>query len=618
MKLRAMIGWSVGSFTSAALVGAVSLLHMRFMTDSLGIAIGVAGLLVVLSKVYDAILDPLMGVASDRTKTPWGRYRPYLVAGALLAAVSVAMLFNVPSGLAHGGRIAWSCLSLLIYSTAYTMFRIPYLALGRAITQDFDERSKLMTFSVIGSSIGTMAATSVIPFLLAGFGSDRSAHALLAWLVAAFVATGGIATFLLIDSEGEAESVPNDTGDRAHFTLAQAWRAVAANRSFRALIGFKVVLFSGLALHGAAIPYFTRHVLHATDFSLGSVFLMQTLAMMASQPVWVRIAARVGRRKGLIMAACMEMVAIFAWFLVPIGQPSPWLQLIGGFEGLALGGIMFGLYTMLSDTMDQARAAPDAPGQDGILAGVFVMVEKATGALGTFLFSAIMAWAGFISASDAGTVQPTSVATGIIAAIALIPAVAALLACLFLREAPVRRTGAIAAVLLAAGLVATPHSPAQARERLPAGVIIKRIMAAADGKSYLDEITLPPAAGSDPAALVSRLYTTDTEIGISPPGTFIDWHRVSTPRLLIVLKGEMEIGTGDGRRYRLRAGDAALAMDLTGQGHTSRMVGRVPVMAMTVRLGKDDPLRSRASSCPDGMAAQDCVANNLSIQRPGQ
>lgn len=439
MKMRAMVGWSVGSFTSAALVGAVSLLHMRFMTDSLGIAIGVAGSLVVLSKIYDAILDPLMGVASDRTKTPWGRYRPYLVGGALLAAASVAMLFNVPGGLTHGGMIAWSCLSLLVYSSAYTMFRIPYLALGRAITQDFSERSRLMTFSVIGSSIGTMTATSAIPFLLAGFGSDRSAHALLAWLVAGFVALGGIATFLLIDSEGEAD----DAQGRAHFTLTEAWGAVAANRAFRALIGFKVMLFSGLALHGAAIPYFTRHVLHATDFSLGSVFLMQTLAMMASQPVWVRVASRIGRRKGLISAAMMETIAILAWFLVSAGHPSPWLQIIGGFEGLALGGIMFGLYTLLSDTMDLARAHKDAPGQDGILAGVFVMVEKATAALGTFLFSTIMAWTGFISASDAGTVQPSNVTAGIIAAIALIPAGAALLACLILRERPVRQEGAI-------------------------------------------------------------------------------------------------------------------------------------------------------------------------------
>jgi Na+/melibiose symporter-like transporter len=430
MKLRAMIGWGLGSFTSAALVGAVSLLHMRFMTDSLGIAIGVAGLLVVLSKVYDAIIDPLMGVASDRTKTPWGRYRPYLVTGALLAAVSVAMLFNVPVGLGQGGKIAWSCASLLVYSTAYTMFRIPYLALGRAITQDFGERSKLMTFSVFGSSFGTLAATSLVPMLLAGLGSDRSAHALLAWLIAALVALGGIATFLLIDSEGEADEAES----RAHFTLADAWRAIAANRAFRALIGFKLMLFSGLAVHGAAIPYFTRHVLHANDVKLGSIFLMQTLAMMISQPVWVFVAGRFGRRRGLTIAALLEVAGILAWFMVPVGQPSPWLQIIGGFEGLALGGIMFGLYTLLSDTMDQARNHTGSGGHDGILAGVFVMVEKATSALGTFVFTSIMAWAGFISASDAAAVQPASVATGIVLAIALIPAGAALLACLFLRE----------------------------------------------------------------------------------------------------------------------------------------------------------------------------------------
>jgi Na+/melibiose symporter-like transporter len=423
-----MIGWGLGSFTSASLVGAVSLLHMRFMTDSLGIAIGVAGLLVVLSKFYDAVLDPLMGVASDRTKTPWGRYRPYLVTGALLAAVSVAILFNVPSGLKRSGMIAWSCLSLLVYSTAYTMFRIPYLALGRAITQDFTKRSKLMTFSVFGSSFGTLATTSLVPALLAGFGSDRSAHASLAWLIAALVALGGIATFLLIDSEGE------EAQTLAHCTLADAWRAIAANRAFTCLIGFKLVLFSGLALHGAAIPYFTRHVLHANDFSLSSIFLMQTLAMMISQPVWVRIAKRFGRQQGLIIAALMEVLGMVAWFLVPTGQPSPWLQIIGSYEGLALGGIMFGLYTMLSDTMDTARASAGSNVQDGVLAGVFVMVEKATSALGTFVFTTIMAWAGFVSASDAGTQQPASVTTGIVAAIALVPAGAALFACLFLRD----------------------------------------------------------------------------------------------------------------------------------------------------------------------------------------
>ena len=92
MKPRALFGWALGSFTSAALVGAVALLHLRFMSDSLGMAIGVAGLLVAASKLYDALLDPLMGMFSDRTRTRWGRYRPWLAGGGVLAGVSLAML----------------------------------------------------------------------------------------------------------------------------------------------------------------------------------------------------------------------------------------------------------------------------------------------------------------------------------------------------------------------------------------------------------------------------------------------------------------------------------------------------------------------------------------------
>jgi Na+/melibiose symporter-like transporter len=622
MKQRALIGWGLGSFTSAALVGAVSLLHLRFMTDSLGIAMGLAGMLVVLSKVYDAVLDPLMGVLSDSTRTPWGRHRPYLFAGAVLAAISLVMLFNVPvqfSGVALG---AYCGASLLIFSTAYTMFRIPYLALGRSITQDFNERSRLMTFSVYGSSFGGLAATSAAPLLLASLGSDRAAHGLLAWLLAGLVALGGIATFLLIDTErSDAEDLV--TTPRQHFAMRAAWRALAANRPYRNLIGFKLTMFAGLTLHGAALPYYTRHVLKSADTSISSIFLMQTLAMMVSQAGWVRIAKRFGRRKALAAAALGEALAMLCWFLVPVGHPAPWVQILGGFEGLCIGGLMFGLYTMLTDAMDHARSDPTIAGQEGILAGVFVMIEKATSAFGTFIFSMIMTAVGFISAKDAGTVQPAGVVAGITLAMSVLPALAALLACLFLRgdkrEAGAgslyQRPAASLAVLIALCLaVATGSEKAVAAEPAPKAIVIKRITSGEDGKSRLDEVALPPAAGTDPSALVSRLYATDVEIGVSKPGTFIDWHRVSTPRLLVILQGQMEIGTGDGRAYTLKPGDIALAADVTGAGHTSRMIGKVPVMAMTIRLPKDDPLRTRQSSCSDGIAAQDCVANSLTIQ----
>jgi hypothetical protein len=211
----------------------------------------------------------------------------------------------------------------------------------------------------------------------------------------------------------------------------------------------------------------------------------------------------------------------------------------------------------------------------------------------------------------------------------VLPALAAILACLFLRQPaggdPVHaRQDAVPATMAIGALamvmvLGTSPSPARAQAAAPAhGITIAQITAGPDGLSRLSTTTLPRAPGSDPLSVNARLYTTDTEIGVSPPGTFIDWHRVSSPRLLVVLSGTLEVGLGDGTIRQLHAGDIVLAADTTGKGHTSRLIGKVPVMAMTIRLPKEEPLKSRASSCPDGVAAGDCVANQLSIQHNPQ
>jgi sugar (glycoside-pentoside-hexuronide) transporter len=638
MKRSALIGWGVGSFTSSALVGAVGLLHLRFMTDSLGLAIGLAGMLIVVSKIYDAMLDPVMGVVSDRTRTPWGRHRPYLFGGGLLAALSLVLLFNVPARLSGPSLVAFVAFSLLLFSTAYTMFRIPYLALGRSITQDFNERSKLMTFSVYGSSLGGLAATSAAPYLLSTLGSDRAGHGLVAWILAAMIALGGIVSFLLIDTEDAELDESGAASTRAHLSFKDAWSALRQNKPFQYLMGFKVTMFAGLTLHGAAIPYYTRHVLGASDAALSGIFLAQMIAMMASQFVWVRAARRFGRRNALMTAALMQMAAMLCWYLIPAGHPNPWVQILGAFQGVCGGGIFFGLYTVLTDTMDLSRKNGGGSGQEGVLAGVFVMVEKATAAFGTFVFSTILGIVGYVSAKNAGAAaQPHDVIVGISIAMSVLPAICALVACLFLRKlnlphipvakeppramkTPSKTIGLAAATAVAVAVIALPAwTPARAQAAptvtVPTKVMIKRIFTRADGMSTMDEVELPRVSGGDGRSVSTRLYATDLEMGISSPGTFMDWHGVTTPRLLMVLTGELEIGLGDGTKQILKPGNIVLVTD-TGRGHTSRSIGTVPVSALTLRLPKDEPLKPKLNSCPPNVVAANCVANGVVITRP--
>jgi len=137
---------------------------------------------------------------------------------------------------------------------------------------------------------------------------------------------------------------------------------------------------------------------------------------------------------------------------------------------------------------------------------------------------------------------------------------------------------------------------------------VMRLYGGADGESHMERIVLPDVGGIPGKLLQSRLYTTDIEIGEAPPGMFVDWHGVSSPRFLIVLQGELEIGLGDGSKHILKAGEMVLAADTTGRGHTSRTIGNEIVRSLTVRLPKDDPLAPKLNPCPPGVPDAHCVA----------
>lgn len=146
----------------------------------------------------------------------------------------------------------------------------------------------------------------------------------------------------------------------------------------------------------------------------------------------------------------------------------------------------------------------------------------------------------------------------------------------------------------AAQLASLAEAPTLPRDRaIPGALRIKRVTAGPDGKSRLDVIELPVVAGEPGRSITSRVYATDVELGYGMPGSFIDWHRVTTPRFWILLQGAFDFGTGDGKVHRLVAGDIVLAADTTGQGHTSRNVGDVPSFVLTVRLPAEDSLKPK-------------------------
>ena len=142
LPFRIVFGWGLGTLGVAVLFNATSFLLLRFLTDFAGLAAAAAGLAIALSKVYDAITDPVMGVVSDRTRTPWGRRRPYLFLGGLACGAAFALLFHAPALGGGEASLALVFLLLLVYATAYTVFNVPYLAMPAEMTDSYHERTR--------------------------------------------------------------------------------------------------------------------------------------------------------------------------------------------------------------------------------------------------------------------------------------------------------------------------------------------------------------------------------------------------------------------------------------------------------------------------------------------
>lgn len=161
------------------------------------------------------------------------------------------------------------------------------------------------------------------------------------------------------------------------------------------------------------------------------------------------------------------------------------------------------------------------------------------------------------------------------------------------------------ATLSAAASLAAALAP------IPDAVMVWHLYGGPDGESHLQKIALPKVGGTPGRSVDTRLYVTDVELRDSLPGNFVDFHGVSTPRFLIILSGQMEIGLGDGSKHILKKGDFVLAADTTGRGHTSRTIGDEMVRTMTVRLPVTDPLKPKLDPCPPGVASDRCVQANL-------
>lgn len=404
---------SLGTGLFSALPG---LLLLYFMTDTLGVPAGLAGMAVFLPKIWDVITDPIMGVVSDRTTTRWGRRRPFLLAGAVALPIFLGLLFNVPVFDSPMTTFIYVTIIFALSATAYTLFQVPYIAMPAEMTSDYHERTTIMGYRMAFMTIGILVAGGAAPMIIDLAGGGRGGYAVMSAVLAVICMAA-----MLISFFGTA-GTPFTSRVESAAPWREQMRIAFSNRPFVRLMAGFFPQQIGVGAVLAALPFYVVYILGRDNAVVTFMFLSLIVPAIVTMPFWVWVSKRIGKRNAYLI--CSTLFGLMALSLMIGSGERLWLLYLQVVVmGAGYAGIQLFPFSMLPDAihLDHARSGLR---REGIFTGVWTAQEKTGMALGALVTGKILDWAGFIESGAGQTVaQPDSALTGILIAMAIAPAV---------------------------------------------------------------------------------------------------------------------------------------------------------------------------------------------------
>lgn len=325
LPLREKVGYSLGDCGANFVFQTQLIFLMSFYTDVLGIAASTVGTIFLVSRLFDAVNDPLMGALADRTQTRWGKYRPWVLMTAVPFAVCFVLAYSTPD-LSPSGKIVWAFITYNLMMIVYTANNIPYSALTGVITADSDERTSLVSWRFLMAMTAAFLVQTFTPDLVDWFGEieDGSVNeargyqfTMALWAVlaiACFVVTFFTTRERVHPDPAQKSSIRSDLAD------------LFSNGTWVALGVATVFVFAYLSLRGSVTPYYFDYYVQQQDpIGIGPValqpmgwfnglgLLSSMVGILFSKP----IAVRVGKRNAFSGAIALTGLLTALFYLTP-------------------------------------------------------------------------------------------------------------------------------------------------------------------------------------------------------------------------------------------------------------------------------------------------------------
>lgn len=398
-----------------------------FMTTMLGVPAWMAGIAILIPKLWVIICDPLIGAWSDRVKSRVGRW-PFLLVGAIFTSLSFYALFAITEY--SSPIIACVAIATLftIASTAFSAFSVPYLAIASELSPDPHERTRIMTFRMIFTIFGVMLGVGLAQPMIFWLGGGAYGWHMMALSFAAVCLVS-----MLISAIG-LRKVKLLPGSDEQTNLRDQMKPVMKNNPFMILLGTTFIQNLAQAASYTVIGFIFLYAVDAV-WLIPFFVITMSIGSMISQPFWLKMSRRFGKERCYIWASIAWACITVTWYFLTPGNDvlvtlpfagdlatQHMLVLLRGFAiGIVNAGFVLLAFSMMTDTIDYQRRYFGIA-HEGVFSGVFSAAEKLAFALGPFVGGIVLSAFGFHSSMGGAAAQSESAITGILLLYSLIPA----------------------------------------------------------------------------------------------------------------------------------------------------------------------------------------------------
>ncbi len=386
LSLWQKIGYGIGDIFGGGSGTLIGFYYLYFLTDVVRLNPGLAGSVILISKIYDAITDPFEGILADRTRTRLGRRKPYLLAGIPFVILGFFFLFYPYNAPEETRRFGMVVASYLFFSTIVSIVSLSYNALHSEIALDYNERTSLSSVRIFFSTVSSILC-AVLPLpIVERFVDVRTGWMVMALAFGLFFAVPFLGPLLAVRERPDFQKKP------APF----AWSTFFAPfriRTFVYSLLMYLMAFVAIDVVSSVLVYFMKYFLHRgseVQFASGTLLISQVAVL----PVYVALSKRIGKSRSYMVGALIWLVLMLGSLLIGPGRPGWVIYAFAALVGCATGGIVVMVYAIFPDIPDVDELI-SGERREAMFSALVTFMRKLSSALAIFMVSQAIHFAGY-------------------------------------------------------------------------------------------------------------------------------------------------------------------------------------------------------------------------------